>query len=118
MSRFKAPPRPELSEPRFDDSKVASFLGSAQLKATEPARQAPAPARPEPMIQGGKIVVPDARFKAEVQSEQFVLRFTKKERQALDDAFAGSGYRYLQQYVRSLILPHIKVEGADPEGEG
>lgn len=122
MSRFKAPPalpvKPDAPEPRFDDSKVASFLGSAQVKAQDPVRPVAPPPRLEPMVQGGKIVVPDARFKPEVQSEQFVLRFTKREREALDKAFTGSSYRYLQQYVRSLILPHLKVEGADSEGEG
>lgn len=120
MSRFKSPshiPASGSSVPNFDESKVAGFLGMAQVKAQEMPRSPAPPARLEPVMKAGKIVIPDARSKSEIQSDQFVLRFTKRERLALDEAFEKSGYRYLQQYVRSLVLPHLKVDEGDPEGE-
>lgn len=119
QGRFKAPSRVAPPEPKFDDSKVAAFLGGAQVKAQN--AELPRPAlvtRVDPVYQDGKLVVPDARFKTEIQSDQFVLRFTKTERKALDKAFGRSGYRYLQQYVRSLVLPHLDLEAEDPEGDG
>ena len=127
----KVPPVvPPAAEPAFDLDKAAAFIGGAQVKTI--AEPAPAPAAAQnrrakrTTTDDGssgqpKVVIRDARYgSTEPQTEQFVVRFTRAERVALDGAFRESGYRYLHQYVRSLLLPalepHMRKDGEGEEG--
>lgn len=129
----KVPPVvPPASEPSFDLEKAAAFIGGAQVKTIAEPAPAPAPAatqsrRPRRISSDDgssgqpKVVIRDARYgSTEPQTEQFVVRFTRAERAALDGAFQQSGYRYLHQYVRSLLLPalepHMRKDGEGEEG--